>query len=121
MNNVSVIVVPEARQTRLLGTLNDHEIFKTALPGLTNSDEGARPMLLEGLTREPEERRSAVRVADNLAGSSCAATSEALVETPMLYDAVGIAVRDRRQRARQRTVGVASLRDLQSSQGRCCK
>lgn len=113
MQDVTIIVAPESNQTRLLGTINEHEVLKAALPGLTRVNPHALPTLLEALARWTHTRLSVVLVVDESADSSFGDTYEALVETPTVYYDVGVAVRDRRRRVRQTIGGVASFRDLQ--------
>lgn len=118
MEDMTVIVAPSLEQTRILGTFNEHEIFKAALPGLSSSDEHALPTLLEGIARWTRQRLCVVLVADESAPTSCAATYEALVDNPTLFYEVGVAVRERRRRARQTIGGVASFRDLHAFRAR---
>ena len=113
MKDVTIIVAPESNRTRLLGTINEHEVLKAALPELTRVNPHALPALLEALARWTHTRLSVVLVVDESAGSLCGDTYEALVETPTLFYEVGVAVRDRQRRARQTIGGVTSFRDLQ--------
>jgi len=118
MKDMTVIVAPSVEQTRVLGTIDGHEILKAALPGMGAGDANALPILLEGIARWTQQRLSVVLVADEAAGTLSAATYEALVETPTFFYDVGVAVRDRHRRARQTIGGVASFRDLHMFRGR---
>lgn len=109
-----MIVAPSPSETRLLMTINGHEILKAALPQSYNSDLRALPRILEGLALWTQQRVSVVLVAGEAVNSSCGAIYEALEETSSLHYEVGVAVREGRRRPRQRIRGVANFRDLKA-------
>lgn len=117
-NEVTLVVAPDDHQTRLLATLDEHEILKAALPELPSTDPQALTLLFEALARWLGAPLSVVLVVDDLADTSCSTTYAALVETQTLFYRVGIGRRGEPRAVPQSIGGIARFHDLRRSRRR---
>lgn len=115
MNEITVVLAPEAARTRILALRGDEEILRSALPDAWRSDALALPTMLRGLAMWTQQRLSVVLVADEEAASSCSDTYEALADASLYYS-LGVAVRTHRRRRRSVAKNDArvSFRDLRN-------